>query len=150
MCRPSVQSGASFMAISEQEFRAAEVRGEDMRRKGYAVRAEYDSRQNRLVVDLNTGVTVMVPVHLIQDLEDAPPDDLAEIEITPAGLALHWPRLDADVYVPSLIQGIYGTKRWMAAQLGSAGGRVTSAAKAAAARANGAKGGRPRKQSIGQ
>jgi len=134
------------MEITEQEFQAATLRGEELRRKGYAVRADYDSRQNRLVVDLNTGVTVMVPVHLIQELSDAAADDLGEIEISPAGIALHWPRLDADVYVPSLIQGIYGTKRWMAAQLGAAGGSATSPAKVAASRANGAKGGRPKKQ----
>lgn len=135
------------MGISEQEFQAATLRGEEVRRKGYAVRADYDTRQKRLVVDLNTGVTVMVPVHLIEELSDAAADDLTEIEISPAGTALHWPRLDADVYVPSLMQGVYGTKRWMAAQLGAAGGRATSPAKAAAARANGAKGGRPRKRS---
>ena len=97
-------------------------------------------------MDLNTGVTIMVPVHLIEELSDATADELGEIEISPAGIALHWPRLDADVYVPSLIQGIYGTKRWMATQLGAAGGSATSPAKAAAARANGAKGGRPKKQ----
>jgi hypothetical protein len=134
------------MEISEQEFQAAILLGEELRRKGHAVRAEYDAREKRLVVDLNTGVTIMVPVHLIEDLSNAPADDLAEIEITPTGLALHWPRLAADVYVPGLMQGIYGTRRWMAAQLRAAGGSATSPAKAAAARENGRKGGRPRKQ----
>lgn len=134
------------MEITEQEFQAATLCGEEVRRRGYAVRADYDSRQNRLVVDLNTGVTIMVPVHLIEELSDADANDLSEIEISPAGTALHWPNIDADVYVPSLIQGIYGTKRWMAAQLGAAGGRATSPAKSKAARANGAKGGRPRKR----
>lgn len=134
------------MEITEQEFQTATLRGEDVRRRGYAVRADYDARQNRLVVDLNTGVTIMVPVHLIEELSDASTDDLGEIEISPAGTGLHWPRLDADVYVPSLMQGIYGTKRWMAAQLGAVGGSSTSPAKGAAARTNGAKGGRPRKQ----
>ena len=133
------------MEISEQEFQAATLRGEEVRRRGYAVRADYDSRQIRLVVDPNTGVTIMVPVHLIEELADATADGLGEIEISPAGTALHWPRLDADVYVPSLMQGIYGTKRWMAAQLGASGGSARSPAKSAAARANGAKGGRPRK-----
>ena len=134
------------MEISEQEFQAATRRGEEQRRKGYAVRADYDSRQNRLVVDLNTGVTIMVPVHLIEALSNATADDLGDIEISPAGIALHWPSIDADVYVPGLMQGIYGTKRWMAAQLGAVGGSATSPAKAAAARANGAKGGRRKKQ----
>lgn len=134
------------MEITEQEFQAATLRGEEVRRRGYAVRADYDSRQNRLVVDLNTGVTIMVPVHLIEELADADATDLTEIEISPTGTALHWPHIDADVYVPSLMQGIYGTKQWMAAQLGAAGGRATSPAKSTAARANGAKGGRPRKR----
>ncbi|MBB1499615.1 DUF2442 domain-containing protein [Paracoccus sp. MC1862] len=131
------------MEISEQEFQAAVLRGEEIRRNGYAVSAEYDAHQNRLVVGLNNGVVIMVPVHLLEELAEAGADDLAEIEISPAGLGLHWPRLDADVYVPALMQGVFGTRRWMAAQLGASGGRATSKAKADAARANGRKGGRP-------
>lgn len=134
------------MEISEQEFQAAIQRGEELRQNGYAVSAEYDARQNRLVVGLSSGVIIMIPVHLMQALAEADPGVLNEVEIAPSGLALHWPSLDADVYVPSLMQGVFGTKRWMAAQLGAAGGRATTAAKAAAARQNGAKGGRPRKQ----
>lgn len=134
------------MEITDQEFQAAIKRGEDLRQSGYAVSAEYDAPQNRLVVSLNSGVIIMVPVHLMQELADADPAALGDIEIAPSGLALHWPSLDADVYVPSLMQGMFGTKRWMAAQLGAAGGRATTPAKAAAARQNGAKGGRPRKQ----
>ncbi|WP_151992550.1 DUF2442 domain-containing protein, partial [Roseovarius sp. EC-HK134] len=113
------------MEITEKEFQAATIRGEEIRRNGYAVGAEYDARQNRLVVDLNTGVTIIVPVHLLEDLVDADTDGLREIEITPAGLGLHWPQLDADVYVPALMQGVFGTKRWMAAQLGASGGRAS-------------------------
>ena len=131
------------MEISEQEFQAAILRCEEVRRNGYAVSAEYDAHQNRLVVGLSNGVVIMVPVHLLEELAEAGADDLAEIEISPAGLGLHWPRLDADVYVPALMQGVFGTRRWMAAQLGASGGRATSKAKADAARANGRKGGRP-------
>ena len=131
------------MEISEQDFQTAVLRGEETRRNGYAVSAEYDARQNRLVVGLSNGVVIMVPVHLLEELAEAGADDLAEIEISPAGLGLHWPRLDADVYVPALMQGVFGTRRWMAAQLGASGGRATSKAKADAARANGRKGGRP-------
>ena len=42
------------------------------------------------------------------------------------------------------MNGIFGTKAWMN-ELARRAGSVTSPAKAAAARANGAKGGRPRK-----
>ena len=82
------------------------------------------------------------PVELIEGLAGAAPDDLADIEVTPAGLGLHWPKLDADVYVPALMQGVFGSRRWMAAQLGATGGKATSKAKGDAARANGRKGGR--------
>lgn len=41
---------------------------------------------------------------------------------------------------------MFGTKIMMAAQLGAEGGKATTIVKAAAARRNGAKGGRPRKQ----
>ena len=133
------------MEISEQDFTAAIARGEQIRQGGYAVGVDYDARQKRLVVELSNGVTVMVPVHLLEGLAEAQDSDLAEIEITPAGLGLHWPKLDADVYVPALMQGVFGTKRWMAAQLGASGGKASTPAKASAARTNGSKGGRPRK-----
>lgn len=131
------------MAISEQEFEAAEARAAELRLAGYAVTAEYDARQKRMVVGLSNGVMIMVPVHLFEALAGA--GDLGGIEISPGGLGLHWPSLDADVYVPALMQGVFGSKRWMAAQLGAAGGNTKTAAKAAAARENGRKGGGPRK-----
>ena len=53
--------------------------------------------------------------------------------------------LDADIYIPGLLEGLLGSKKWMAQRLGQLGGKSTSQAKANAARANGAKGGRPRK-----
>jgi hypothetical protein len=59
-------------------------------------------------------------------------------------LGLHWPKLDTDLYVPALLQGVFGSKQWMAQQLGAQGGRSRTAAKVAAARANGRKGGRPK------
>jgi hypothetical protein len=80
-----------------------------------------------------------------QGLAGAKPSDLAEIEITPSGYGLHWPRLDADLWLPALLEGVFGSRAWMAARLGAVGGKATSDAKAAAARENGTLGGRPRK-----
>ncbi len=133
------------MVVPEQDVQQAEKRMATLRGNGFAVPASYDRRTARIVIDLNTGVQIAFPTHLAEGLADASPDDLAEIEISPAGLGLHWPKLDADVYVPALLQGMFGSKRWMAAQLGEAGGKARSRAKAAAARENGRKGGRPRK-----
>ncbi|MBV9290032.1 MAG: DUF2442 domain-containing protein, partial [Hyphomicrobiales bacterium] len=109
------------------------------------VSARYDRRTARIVVNLNTGVQIAFPTRLAEGLAGASPDDLAEIEVSAAGLGLHWSKLDADVYVPALLQGVFGSNRWMAAQLGAAGGKARSRVKTAAARENGRKGGRPRK-----
>ena len=133
------------MAVTEQEFEQAEARMAALREAGHAVSARFDRRASRIVIELNTGVQVAFPSRLAEDLAGAAPDDLAEIEISPAGLGLHWPRLDADLYIPALLQGVFGSKRWMAAKLGAAGGKVRSGVKAAASRENGRKGGRPRK-----
>jgi hypothetical protein len=134
------------MATTEQDIREAEQRMLALRREGFAIAARYDALAVRIVVDLNTGIQIVIPPDLMEGLAGASPDDLADIEISPTGLGLHWPALDADVYVPGLLKGVFGTKGWMAAELGAAGGKARSPAKAAAARANGRKGGRPRKQ----
>ncbi|AMJ59425.1 DUF2442 domain-containing protein [Bosea sp. PAMC 26642] len=133
------------MAITEQEFEQAETRMKALREAGHAVSVRYDRRAARIVLDLNTGVRLAFPTRLAEGLASAAPDDLAEIEISPTGLGLHWPRLDADLYIPALLQGVFGSKQWMAAQLGAAGGKARSDAKSAASRENGRKGGRPRK-----
>ena len=80
-----------------------------------------------------------------QGLEEASPEQISEIEISPSGLGLHFPRLDADLYVPALLQGVFGTRKWMAARMGAVGGKSRSKVKQAASRANGALGGRPRR-----
>jgi hypothetical protein len=89
--------------------------------------------------------SVWINAPLVQGLEHATPAALAIIEISPLGDGLHWPVIDADLYVPGLLQGVFGSKSWVARHLGAAGGRARSDAKVAAARENGRKGGRPRK-----
>jgi len=133
------------MAITEQELAQAEVRMAETRAAGHAVSARYDRRRSRVVVALSTGVELTFPTRIAEGLADASPESLAEIEISPAGLGLHWPKLDADLYVPGLLQGVFGSKQWMARQLGAEGGRARTEAKVAASRLNGRKGGRPRK-----
>ncbi len=65
-----------------------------------------------------------MPLDRAQGLAGAKAADLADIEISPAGLGLHWPRLDADLYLPTLMEGVFGTRRWMAEFMGKAGGRA--------------------------
>ncbi|MGH8227255.1 MAG: DUF2442 domain-containing protein [Steroidobacteraceae bacterium] len=134
------------MALTEADVRQAEKRmRERLNEQPHAVSARHDRRTARIVVGLSNGLELGVPVDLAQGLAGARPSDLAEIEISPTGLGLHWPRLDADLYLPGILNGVFGTRRWMARVLGRAGGEATSPAKQAAARENGRLGGRPRK-----
>ena len=134
------------MEISDAAIQEAEERMRMRRESGpHAVAARYDRRVGRIMVTLSNGLELAFPPHLAEGLADAKPADLAIIEITPAGLGLHWPKLDADLYLPALLQGVFGSPRWMAGLLGKSGGLARTAAKVAAARKNGRKGGRPRK-----
>ncbi len=133
------------MAITKTEFEQATARALEERGAGHVRVARYNRRRGRVIVQLSTGVEVTFPVTLAEGLAGASAEDLAEIEISPTGLGLHWPRLDADLYVPALLQGIFGSRSWMAAHMGAVGGKSRSAAKTTAARENGRKGGRPRR-----
>lgn len=113
-----------------------------------ATAARYDRRLGRLVVDLSSGLSIVFRPQDAQGFEQAKPEQLARIEISPSGFGLHFPALDADIYLPALLDGFLGSRRWMAAQLGKAGGRATSPAKTAAVRANGKLGGRPKKTHV--
>ncbi|MDO5758511.1 MAG: DUF2442 domain-containing protein [Rhodobacterales bacterium] len=141
------RSGTVSMAqLTEDEFEAAKARGKAMlETEPRAVSARYDRKTGRVTVELVNGCTYMFPTHLVQDLAEASPDDLEGVVVDGMGFNLHWPRLDADLYVPALVAGVFGTRDWMRKALARQAGRTTSPAKAAAARENGRKGGRPRK-----
>jgi hypothetical protein len=133
------------MVRNEHNLDQAEQRMSAVRKNGYAISARYDRRKSRIIIELNTGIQLAFPVELAEGLFGASPESLAEIEISPAGLGLHWPKLDADIYVPALLQGMFGSKNWMAQHLGAKGGQARTEAKTSASRENGRSGGRPRK-----
>jgi hypothetical protein len=127
----------------DEEVVGATIRAKErLRSDPRAVAARYEDGQ--IVIDLSTGYRVSFAPERAQGLAGAAPSDLAEIEITPSGYGLHWPELDADLWLPALLEGVFGSRAWMAARLGAEGGKATSDAKAAAARENGKRGGRPR------
>jgi len=109
------------------------------------VSARYDRRTGKVVIHLSSKLIASFAPEDAQGLENARPSQLNEIEISPSGFGLHFPAVDADLYVPGLLEGFLGSKSWMASRLGQIGGRSTSKIKKAASRANGRLGGRPRK-----
>lgn len=132
--------------MTETDRQPGHARGEMQRLQetSAVVSVRYQRSTRRVVLELVTGIQLSVPVDRVQGLTKASAGQLSEIEVSPSGLGLHWPQLDADVYVPGLLQGALGSKKWMASLMGRAGGESTSEAKRTAARRNGRLGGRPR------
>lgn len=134
------------MELSDTIVAAANRRGAAKKTSFPAVVAvRYDRRIARIVISLASGLDIAFAPRDVQGFENAHPADLVDAEISPSGFGVHFPKIDADIYIPALIEGFLGSKNWIAAQNGSAGGKASSAAKTMAARENGKLGGRPKK-----
>jgi hypothetical protein len=135
-----------MVELTDPQIDAATERGKSARlNEPRATAARYNRKLGRVVVELTNGCTFTFPPQLAQGLEKATEEQLAQVEVLGNGFGLHWEALDADLTVPGLLAGLFGTKSYMARHAG----RSKSPAKAAAARVNGAKGGRPSKSSRG-
>ncbi|HYJ92243.1 MAG TPA: DUF2442 domain-containing protein [Pyrinomonadaceae bacterium] len=136
----------------EREYKEATRRGKLLFEKlPKADSARFDRKTKRLVLDLKNSSTLLVPTKLIQGLEGASDKEIADFELMLGGSQIHWRGLDIQLYIKSLIEGVFGTRSWMDrlrehyAAIGGKGGAARTSAKVAASRENGKKGGRPRK-----
>ena len=138
--------------LGHQEWRTATRKGEEGRsHEPIAATAWYDVQEDLVVVGLDNGTRFSFPPSLAQGLAGASAEELNEIEVVSGGTGLHWESLDADLGVDALVRGLFGSPQWAASrkasisQLAGIAGRVSTPKKAAAARENGKRGGRPRK-----
>ena len=105
----------------------------------------YDRRNKRLVIELRRGAMVTIPMRFIKEFQEATPQQLAEIRASRYGDAVVSDELDMHVSLKGLLRDLVGLTG-AASMMGSEGGKAKSPAKATAARANGKRGGRPRKK----
>ncbi|HZB89629.1 MAG TPA: DUF2442 domain-containing protein [Terracidiphilus sp.] len=134
------------MAHPDQTEQATRRRKALRAARPHAVEAHFDRRARRIVIRLSNRIDLAFSPADAEGLEEATPAQLSAIEVSPSGFGIYFPRLDADIYIPALLEGVLGSKQWMASRLGSLGGQSKSKAKTAAARKNGSLGGRPRKK----
>ncbi len=135
--------------LTTEQFDAARTLGAARLQGIRAEAAHYDAERDRVIVRLTNGIELGFAPRSVEGLQNASLEDLKIIEVEAFGLGIHFPTIDADLYVPALLGGQLGSRRWMAAQLGAAGGRTRTEAKVAASRENGRRGGRPRKATLG-
>jgi hypothetical protein len=121
---------------------------EEDAREPRALAVSYDESKDALILTLrgtvlHRDVMLVIPRERIPGLTGDDPTLLGHIEIEGDGEYLRWPDLDVDHAVPFLVAGVLGirTVRENARHAGS----VRNAKKAAAVRANGRKGGRPKR-----
>lgn len=139
--------GRSIMAehlvvTTDAEIEAALARAKAHHNDPVALAVEHVPSLNLLIVTLSNERRLVLPVEDVQGLGNATHRQIQNYELLGRGTGIHFPDLDVDLYVPALMEGVYGNRRWMA-ELGKKGGSSKSEAKRRAAKANGAKGGRP-------
>jgi hypothetical protein len=139
----------AFVDITEHQMREAEERmNKHVADNPVAISASFNPIDGRVVIELSNGALFAIPARIIQGLENASDTDLETVDITASGTGLYFPAVDADILVAPLLAGVLGSRSFMARRLGRAGGASRSESKAAAARSNGALGGRPRKVTV--
>ena len=127
-------------ASTDEELDEAVRRGREEQLAKYARSASYSPTRDAFILRMYTGASVELPRHLVPYVAEAPKRLAAEVELLPGGGGVHWEQLDMDHSVPGLIREIFGL-----AQDFRRAGATKSKARAAASRANGRLGGRPRK-----
>ena len=100
---------------------------------------------SRLTVSFEDGSGVLLPVKLYAEFDDFCAEDFAALTVGFSGTALCHEGKDLQVSIAGMISASKPLMAMAASVAASRNGRQSSAAKSAAARANGKKGGRPRK-----
>lgn len=129
----------------EKQITAALKRSKELGPTPYLVALNYLATVDALEFRMNDGQRYIFPRERFQDLQNATRRQMSQFEILGGGHMIDWPAIDVQVDVDATLRGVFGSDKWMA-ELGKRGGSVTSPAKKKAARANGAKGGRPKKK----
>lgn len=131
---------------TEAEMSKAVAAGRRREKKATKIRhARYDATRDAIVAELSTRAVLAVPRRAIAGFRRVRPSALADLEITAGNEGLWSESADDGVLLEQLVVLAAGE-----ATVGTIGARINaskkSPARAAASRANGAKGGRPRKR----
>jgi Protein of unknown function (DUF2442) len=97
--------------IDDKEIDAALEAAKDLPPRPIALSAEYNRDLDLVLLHIDNGRRLVIPREELQGLENATPEQLADIEIF-AGVSIGWRQLDVDHYLPYLFEGRYSSERW--------------------------------------
>lgn len=121
------------MVVTNRQIQSARTRAQLIRSHvPPATAAAYNPETGLVCICLSNDVVLGLPARQTQGLEAASAANLDTIRISPSGYGIHFPKLDVDLYLPALMEGIFGTREWMA-ERGRKGGQAATKAKKAAA-----------------
>jgi len=135
---------SSHRPLTEEMLDAAIKRGEE-RRAGSFQAVSFTFEKPSLIIRFEDGSGVLVPVDRYPEFDGFDAQDYKGLTIGFAGTALCHAGKGLDVSIAGMISASPSLMHMAASVVASRNGRQSSAAKSAAARANGKKGGRPRK-----
>ena len=129
------------MKFQEEDFGTLQERIDAERNAARASDARIEGDDLRL--QLPGGGVVLVPIRRVRSLKTLSAEQLADLRLSDGGRVLLWPHVGVSIDVEGLLEAVTGMQSLKTAQ--RKGGAARSEAKTTASRANGAKGGRPRK-----
>lgn len=136
-------SESQVMTKKEYDTSVAKWCEED-RTRPRAVGLTYDGVKRLIHLELRNHVSLTFPGRMLIALESATPAQIRKFRIVGDGYAILWDDLDVQVTTEYITGKILGTLT--STQVASKAGSVKSPRKAAASKANGKLGGRPRKK----
>ncbi|EFQ61283.1 hypothetical protein PFWH6_5098 [Pseudomonas fluorescens WH6] len=131
--------------ITEADIDKAIARGRKLKRL-YANASDVRYEHDCLSIGFSDGSRILLPVAGLSEFEGFSLQDFQQLEVGFGGKALCCEARDLDVSITGLIATSQPLMDLATSLVASRNGRKSSAAKSAAARANGKKGGRPRKE----
>ena len=134
-----------YVPLTDADVDKAIARGRRLKRL-YANASNVRYENDCISIGFSDGSRVMLPVAGLPEFEGFTPQDFQQLEVGFGGKALCCEAQDLDVSITGLIATSKPLMDLATSLVASHNGRKSSAAKAAAARANGKKGGRPRKE----
>ena len=131
--------------ITEADIDKAVARGRKLKRV-HAHASSVGYANDCICIGFGDGSRIMLPVAGLAEFEGFSVQDFQALEVGFGGKALCCEARDLHVSITGLIATSQPLMELAASMVASRNGRKTSAAKSEAARANGKKGGRPRKE----